>query len=320
MCRYVERSDIKVDKEIGAELVLKTYDLFNLERPKKIVWCKDIFAKRFVEASDSAWSAWSAWGAGSAWSARSAWGAGSARSARSAGSAGSALDYEFDWFVIEHEYCLNPDKEFAPNENDTKYLQYSELLIMALEAGVGFRVEFEDVLYLVPCAGVRLNSNNLHHSDNFPAIEWKDGAKFYYLNGVNFKEDLWREVVSGKMPFGEILEIPDIDMRTQAMRYGNVEKFLEYVEAKTLDTYQKFLPNGESINYSLYEIPRGTKSPFTETAYYMRYQCPSTGKDYMSGVYKPMRTQDLTVPHMMSWKFECDEDAWKTLVPLVTES
>ncbi len=135
MCRNVERPDFVLDKKQGTEAVLKTYDLFGLERPKKVVWVKDIFDKRFEDAAGSA---------------------------RSAGSAWSALDYDFDWFVIEHEYCKNrkdnPGNE--PNENDKKYLKYSELLMQAKECGVGYRVEWENVLYLAPTPIVKIDDQN----------------------------------------------------------------------------------------------------------------------------------------------------------------
>src|SRR5574343_49151 len=154
MCRYVERDDHVLDKKTSEEKLLQTYDLFGLSRPKKIVWCKDIFDEKYVKAiwsagsagsawsarsARSAWSAWSAWlagSAGSARSARSARSAGSAWLAGSAGSAGSArsemfaLDYDFDWYVQEFEYCLNPSNK-KPNENDLKYIAYSELLLEA---------------------------------------------------------------------------------------------------------------------------------------------------------------------------------------------
>ena len=68
-CRNVERLDFELDKPLAEELIMKTYDLFNLPRPKKIKWCIDLLDKDFLK---SAWSAWSAWSAGSAGSARSA--------------------------------------------------------------------------------------------------------------------------------------------------------------------------------------------------------------------------------------------------------
>ena len=85
MCAYVERKDFTLNDESAEECILKTYDIFNLPRPKKIVWLKDIFDPTFEKSArsagsagsaGSAWSAWSAWSAGSAgsvWSAWSAW-------------------------------------------------------------------------------------------------------------------------------------------------------------------------------------------------------------------------------------------------------
>lgn len=37
MCRNVERLDFELKKEEAEELILKTYDLFNLSRPKNII-------------------------------------------------------------------------------------------------------------------------------------------------------------------------------------------------------------------------------------------------------------------------------------------
>ena len=42
MCRNVEREDFELDKPRAKELILKTYDLFNLPRPKKIEWHIDL--------------------------------------------------------------------------------------------------------------------------------------------------------------------------------------------------------------------------------------------------------------------------------------
>lgn len=35
-CRNVERADFDLDKKSAEESILKTYDIFNLPRPKKI--------------------------------------------------------------------------------------------------------------------------------------------------------------------------------------------------------------------------------------------------------------------------------------------
>lgn len=189
----------------------------------------------------------------------------------------------------------------------------------AKEAGLGYRVEWEDTLYLAPTPLVKINALNQFHCETGPAIRWKDSKEeYYYLNAVNFPKEVFKKVTSGTMPFEEILTIEDIDQRTQAMRFGDVLKFIEHTKGKLLDQYIKHTPEGEPINYRLYRIPKG--DIFTIDAYYMIYNDPSTQKQYMSGV-NPCKT----VAEAMSWKLSTDThtvtpEEWQNLQPLVTES
>ena len=64
MCQNVERKYFVLDKINAEECLLKTYDLFNLKRPSKVIWKIDIFDKDFTEnlnKASSAWAAWAAW-------------------------------------------------------------------------------------------------------------------------------------------------------------------------------------------------------------------------------------------------------------------
>lgn len=157
-CRVAERKDFILNKELAEELIMKTYDLFNLERPKNTKWFVDLSSKewhRLYSPTSHSWSnrpnisAISAWLSSSAFLASSnglAWLPSSARSTRSNS---SALDYNFDLFVFAFEYKENQTN--GPiNENDIKYLEYCELLLQAKEAGLGYMIEWEDTLYLVP--------------------------------------------------------------------------------------------------------------------------------------------------------------------------
>jgi hypothetical protein len=92
--------------------------------------------------------------------------------------------------------------------------------MQAKEYGLGYRVEREDTLYLVPTPLVRIDSQNRFHSDVQPAIRWKGGKELYYLSGVHFSKDLWEKVVSGQMSFKEILDIENTEQRLQAMRFN----------------------------------------------------------------------------------------------------
>ena len=274
MCRNVEREDFKLDKPLAEELILKTYDLFNLSRPKKIKWCIDLQDKNFQEpalsalsarsalSTRSAWSAltarsaWaagsaltarSAWAAGSAWAARSAWSAGSAWAAWAAGAAGStwaawsarfagsALDYDFDWFIFGYEYFRNPDKEYLPNENDKIYLEYCELLMQAKEAGLGYRVEWEDTLYLVPTPLVKIDEKNSFHSISEPAIRWKGGQEIYYINGIQFEKELWTKVVNKTLSAKEAMKLENTEQRAIAIKMLGTKKVLDELGSIVLD-------------------------------------------------------------------------------------
>ena len=303
MCRNVERKDFELDKKNAEECILKTYDIFDLPRPNKIMWCVDIFVKKFQDAAGSAWSAgsarsaWSAWSAGSAWSARSAGSAGSARSAGSAGSAGSAwsawsaIDYDFDWYVYEFEYCQNPDKENLPNENDYKYLEHCELLMQAKEYGLGYRVEYEGVLYLVPTPLVLLDKDNEFHSELKPAIKWKGGKEFYFLHGVRFEKDLFDKVVEKKLSGEEIMSMKNMEQRMIALKYADSEVMLRSLKGRMVEKSDR--------GNELWLVKDFMSFP---DAYFLRYSCPSTGRIYVSGI-DPEYAKGKTADECMSWKF-----------------
>jgi hypothetical protein len=132
---------------------------------------------------------------------------------------------------------------------------------------------------------------------------------------VLFPENLWQQVVSGKMPFQEILAIVDTDQRTQAMRFGNVQDFIEHSKAKQLDYHEKERLDGTKVRYWLYKFPKG--EIFTQDAYYAVYDdlVPGSDKQYMSGV-EPCKT----VAEAFAWKFS-DKDyqltpsEWEALCP-----
>lgn len=284
MCRNVERASFKLDKKKAKEAILNTYDLFDLPRPKKVVWFDSPLEKDFEDNSSYAWSAWSAWSTRSAWSAWSAWSAGSAgsaRSARSAWSAGSAswtgLDYDFDWYVIEHEYIKNrkdnPGDE--PNEHDEKYLAYSELLMEAKEAGLGYRVELDDVLYLAPTPIVKIDEQNRFHSEKEPAIKWK-GSETYMLHGVKFEKEWWYKIVNDKLSPEEILAIDNIEHRRIAWEYMNKKKLEGLKDFKVLDEIKD---DGKGYPMRVIQFNHPDAG---EIRYYNCF-CPSTGREYYLG-------------------------------------
>ena len=329
------RADFTLNKAKAEELILKTYDLFNLPRPVSVQWCVDIFEPVFQNSASGASSARIARSvlsassariariARSGWSVLSASSALSALSASSAWSARSALDYDFDWYIFAFEYSQNPDQGLLPNENDAKYLAYCELLMEAKEAGLGYCIEWQGTLYLVPTPLVRWNNLNQPHSEVLPAIEWKRGTKFFYLNGVNFPEELWRKVVSRQMPLQDILAIKDIDQRRQAMKYGDWDEFVQFAGAEKIDEYLKFNTQAEPVIHQLWRFPyqeNEEKRIFSKEVYFARYQDRTTGEWHAKGV-----PECKTIAEAMAWGMSDDAhsispEEWKQLKIGINES
>ncbi len=142
-----------------------------------------------------------------------------------------ALDYDFDWFVFVYEYGqANTDT----NANDRLYLDYSGLMMQALEAGAGYRVEWNDVLYIAPTPLVLIDQQNRFHSDVAPAIRWKAGHEFHYLRGEYFEKALWQKIVSQAITAAEVMQIQDVDQRTIAISMLKPSELLKQLNARLI--------------------------------------------------------------------------------------
>ncbi len=133
--------------------------------------------------------------------------------------------------------------------------------------------------FILVCARpIRISRNEqgqLHHP-SLKAIVYPDGWGVYVLNGVRFPEELFKKVTSGRMPFEDILAIEDIDQRTQALRFGDIETFITHAKGILIDEVTKLDINTELVTWKLYKFPKG--DIFTMDAYYCLMDCPSTGK------------------------------------------
>lgn len=157
-----------------------------------------------------------------------------------------------------------------------------------------------------------VNERNQPHCANGPSHEWSDGFRIYHLNGVRFDEALYWCVVRGELSLQEVLAIEDVDQRTQAMRFVDVDALSWHLNARVLDRRVKTAADGEMVNYKLLQFPAG--EVFPEGAYYCVFDCPSTGHRHMEGV-EPAST----VAEAMAWRGSISEMEWECQVPLVHE-
>ena len=221
------------------ELIKQIWDLTNTPQPKEIVVCRDVFDERLLESASA--------------------------SARAIASA-SASDYDFDYFCGEVE---------LGNEENKKYIEIMELLLLAKEAGLGYLIDNPNtnILYIAPNPVVRIEDNQFH-SDQLPAIEYATW-KGYFLDGVNFEKELWEKVLSNKMTFGEIMAIEISDQRTVALKYN----------PQAILNENSILVHKDDRNNELYRIegqPLNNDLGFPKI-WFLKMLCP-TGRVFIEGV------------------------------------
>lgn len=169
------------------------------------------------------------------------------------------------------------------------------------------------------------NSDSRLHDEHGPAFEFRDGWKGYYLNGVNFPENLYKRVIAGELTMADIQSIENIEQRMQAIKHAKngVRDFFVSQNGILRDKVAKKDKKNREVNYELWEIPAG--GIFEENVFFAFYDDPSSlerkqKREYMKGV-PPCET----IAEAMAWGMSDDTHVlspkdWLALVPLAEES
>ena len=160
--------------------------------------------------------------------------------------------------------------QFIGIEFDTEKLSKMEEILMAIPS----IITLGKILVVIENPVCRWE-NGMLHSDQRPAIEWKDETGVYLLDGVAFEKELWERVVSREMSLSEIMKIEISDQRTVALKYNPQAIIKE--NAKLIDKDDRnnelYLVEGSEIN-KLTEFPK---------MYFLKMLCP-TGRTFIEGV------------------------------------
>jgi hypothetical protein len=256
--RWDEKKIVKNLKEI--------YKLVDVKFPSKITVCKDIFDERFAIASASARASASAIASASARASAIAIARARASASAIAIANASASDYDFDYFCGEIELA---------DKGNPKYIEIMEYLLRAKEAGLGYLIDVEvgGELFIAPNPIVKI-VNNSFHSETLPAIEYAT-QKFYFLDGVNLKKELWKKILSNTLSFKEIMAIEISDQRTVALKYNPQAIIKENAVLIHKDNRHNELYKieGQEINKELSE----------SKIWFLKMLCP-TGRIFVEGV------------------------------------
>jgi hypothetical protein len=122
---------------------------------------------------------------------------------------------------------------------------------------------------------VKRDESNRMHSDNGPAIRWRDGFELYYLDGIHLDKELYDRIMSKTMTFEEMLKVPNTDHRMIALKYNPeaiINSGAELVD-KSDRNNELFKIEGQEINKIL-DFPK---------IWFLRFKCP-TGRTFIEGV------------------------------------
>ncbi len=171
------------------------------------------------------------------------------------------------WYLYQKYYF---DHGLLPKD------KYSELLSSYIEMSIDAWAVYysKDIAIVSRKPNVRREDGRLH-SDQLPAVSFKDGYELYYLDGVHFEKDLWEKVVSQTMSFKEIMAIEISDQRTVALKYNPEAVIKENAKLVHVDgrNNELYLIEGQELNEEL-EFPK---------IWFLKMKCP-TGRTFIEGV------------------------------------
>ena len=167
--------------------------------------------------------------------------------------------------------------------NHEDFNQYKDII----QSNVFETFEFENAVFAVqPPSEINRNENGQLHSVSGHALSFKDGSKFYYING----REIDKELIDGEITKERFLTEENEDIRgaifeiVEAKGEGSMMDLLEAYEYATETIHHA---NGEEEVLTLYR----TKETFAELQdikgnedvplCWLRLVCPSTGQNYL---------------------------------------
>src|SRR2546422_4372988 len=82
-----------------------------------------------------------------------------------------------------------------------------------------------------PVVSEHRDSRNRLHSLDGPAIEWIDGMRYWFIDGIRFEPAEWEKIVTGNMMSREAILIPNLEKRRVAIRPIGYEKVIQELGA-----------------------------------------------------------------------------------------
>jgi len=196
------------------------------------------------------------------------------------------------WLVWAGWYAFG---KYIGVEFDNKILK----IFMDFVTNVSFIIPYEGIAFVSETPKISWEEGKLHNTEG-KAVEYADGYGLYSLFGVNFDEKLFKKVTSKKVTLKTIFSIENMEQRMAGLKLVGVEKLLKSKHATKLDKSDR--------GNTLYKI----ENIFDQTAYYLHYKCPSTGRVYVSGIDPEIGVKG-DADECMGWKFGLTREEYQSL-------
>ena len=133
------------------------------------------------------------------------------------------------------------------------------------------------------------NFNGSYHDSSGPAIEWHNGTKEWYLNGVKVTREIV-ETPADELDARILYSYDNAEVRREIIRKIGVERAIRDLGAKSID-------NDGNYELVLLDLGDDMQRP------YLKMKNPSTGTYHLEGVHPDCRT----VTQAINWRNESEE-------------
>lgn len=158
--------------------------------------------------------------------------------------------------LISFAYYKQYSDKFHQNINQIEMSHITSLIEKYINMKSIFDAIYFDK-YVVLCGYplyIKLNEEDQVHYDGGPTVEWEDGCKFWFLNGVQVSQEL-AETPSHKLDVDTFLKETTIDIKAQFLLKYGIERLVD--RGKLIDSYKnydKLNKEWEKSEYELYDM------------------------------------------------------------------
>jgi hypothetical protein len=87
---------------------------------------------------------------------------------------------------------------------------------------------------------LRTDDRGRPHSLDQPAVEWEDGFKCWFIEGVLFDPKTWEAIVTRTQPAKEAINLTNVEQRRIAINRIGVEKLLDELKALAMEIWHGY--------------------------------------------------------------------------------